>query len=899
MRLSKISLTLMMAATLGLSASVPQSFAADTTNNSEASKSKKTIVRLSKDVLPLHYDLNFEPDLQKFTFSGTSKTELSVTKPSNEIVMNADELEISEARIYPKDNPAKSFSAQITYDKEGERVTFKMTDQLTAGTYTLECKFQGILNDKLHGFYRSSFEDDNHVKHWLATTQMEPTDARRMFPCFDEPEFKATYKLSAKVDPKFAVISNAAVEKEDKSGDKKVVVFEKSPKMSSYLVALVVGEFTPTEAKVVDGVPLRVWAVSGKEKLAKYALDEGAKILAYERNYFGVPYPNKKLDLIAIPDFAPGAMENLGAITFRDSTLLLEEATGSIFQKEGIVSIIAHETAHQWFGDLVTMRWWDDLWLNEAFATWMATKTSDALHPEWQVMTKEIVERAGTGTDSLRTTRAIHADVTNPGQVWEMFDGITYGKGASVLRMLESFVGEKVFEQGVTKYLTEHSWSNATAEDLWNAVASAAPGIPVDKVMSTFVLQPGLPLVYVSEKEGSKSLELKQVRYFALGDDANDKSLWMVPVKARDVDAKDKSDASFTRVFAQKQEDVALNSSWSAPMINSSGTGYFFTCYAPPLLKQLKSGFKNLSTVEKMIVISDANSLVLSGRVAVEDSYNFGLNLPGETDPIVEQDLLGYFYGPHIFVSEANQPKYEKLIKHYAGPLKAKYGWDEQPNESETEKSLRTSALRLLGMYGQDPATIKEANALVEKYSKDRKSVSGNVIGTALSITAWNGNVKQYDLIQQLYKTATNPEDKMRALHTLSAFRDPELARRTMDYAMTDDVKIGDGLGLLVGVARKRETRAIGWPYIESHWDQITHRFPADHLRALASAASAVDTRAQETEVKNWFASHPLPKSETAIARMEEGMDQNLTYRERYGKRIEDWTVAESAKIQQ
>ncbi len=879
----------------------------------KAAAKKSSLVRLSKDVLPVHYDLTVEPDMRKFTFAGSEQVTVSVGKATREIVLNAADIDCKQAEIIEPEN--KKEKAQIVFDKKSERMRLLFKNSLPAGTYKIDLKFTGNLNDQLKGFYRSAFEDDKHVKHWLCTTQMEAIDARRMFPCFDEPEFKATFHIKTIIDPTYAAISNCPIEKEESLQGKKAITFETTPKMSSYLVALVIGELGAGEEKVVDGVPIKVWTVKGKEHLGKFALEEAARILAFESKYFGIAFPTKKLDLIAIPDFAAGAMENLGAITFRDSDLLTDDQTGSLYAREEISSVVAHEMAHQWFGDLVTMRWWDDLWLNEAFASWMATKTTDALHPEWRVMTETVSHQPGMSTDALRTTRAIHADVTDVGQVEEMFDSITYGKGESVLRMLENFVGPDRFEKGVHKYLTDHSFANATTDDLWQAVAACAPGVPVPQIMKTFIYQPGVPLVYASLGEDGRALKVSQTRYFPLGDDKKDKSLWLIPLAVRQLtaatgasvtagDSKAEGAASETtgadtvnEILKKNAETIALKNKWPAVVVNAGGTGYYHVCYSRPLLKSLESGFKNLTVEEKLIATNDVASLTLSGRVPIEESYNFALNLPHESDPLVLKDLLGYFYSPHDYMTGTSKLPYEKLIRYMAGPVKQRVGWTEKAGETEADKQLRISVLNLLGTYGQDKVTIKEAFDLFGQYLKDHKSVGANIIDVVFGIVSYNGSPKEYDQMLALYRSAQNPEDKNRALYHLPGFRKNELAKRTLLFAMSKEVRLQDGLNLLNSVAVQKETRAIGWTFIEQHWSEIVHRFPENSLRSLSHAGATVETRAQEAEVRSWFASHTLPKAESAIARMKEGMNLRMLRRERYGTRVRNWILAQAAKL--
>jgi len=891
--------------------------AADAASPGAAASPVKKPARLPDWIIPSEYELSFEPDLKRFTFTGTETIKLSIEKPSAEVWLNALDLKISRPRLQAETGTETSagdastagdqIDLKVIPDTKNEMVKLVAPEVLPQGHYKLTCQFEGTLNDKLRGFYRSSYEDDAHAKHWIATTQMEPTDARRMFPGFDEPAFKAVYRIKAVIDPDLNAISNTPVASEEKSsnGQKKTVAFEPSPKMSSYLVALVIGNFHPTEVKEAAGVPIRVWAVAGRVPLARYALEEAAKIMTFESNYFGIPFPNKKLDLIAMPDFGPGAMENLGAITFRDTALLTDDKTGSLFSREGITSIEAHEMAHQWFGDLVTMKWWDDLWLNEAFATWMASKAVDAIHPEWREMTQVVGSRNGAlSTDALKSTRAIHADVNNAAQAVEMFDGITYQKGAAVLRMLETYVGANTFQQGIHKYLSAHQFSNATTEDLWSAIGSCATNVPVAQIMRTFVYQPGAPLISAGLMDGGKKLDLSQQRYFPLMDQPNDKTTWIVPMVIRELKhevpgaQKDGDTIAGAQDILLKGRQVqsSLERPYKSIVANVGGTGYYRVCYAHLQLKALEQGFKYLTAEEKMALLSDVGGLTLSGKVPVEDSLNFSLNLPNEHDPIIQCRLTG-FYGTYWDMTPAQRPQYRKLVRHYLLPLKAQLAWTEKPDDSEATKTLRCSVLSMLGQRGEDQPTIAEARALFAKYCADHESVNPDLVSTIFGIVTFNGGATEYEQMKQLWKTAKNPADEHRALNSLNGFHQPDLVTKTMNMALTDQVRKQDGLGLLCGPCFRRETQAQGWAYIKAHWKQITDRFPPWSLNGLAWCCSGFETRAEEQDAKAWFATHTLPYGKSSIARMLEDVHIAVIDTERNRPRVRKWVLAQTAKL--
>src|SRR3984893_10374108 len=467
--------------------------------------------RLPANVTPERYDLSLTPDLKAFTFAGHEIVAITVHEATTELVLNALELEIESAIA---ERAGKSLTAQIDPEPARERVCLRFSETLDSGAWTLRIKYRGILNDKLHGFYRSQYTDRAGKSHTLATTQFEATDARRAFPCWDEPALKAVYKVTLVIDEHLSAFSNAGVESERRvAGSKKEVVFKDTIKMSTYLLAFIVGEFEAT-SPIDAGTPLRVVHVPGKRALTSWASEIGAFSLKWFANYYGIPYPGDKLDLIAIPDFAARAMENLGAITFRETALLADEKTASRAELERIADVVSHENAHMWFGDLVTMRWWNGIWLNEAFATFMEMLAVDAWKPNWKRWESFGVSRgAAMAIDALKSTRSIEYTVLSPEDCRSMFDVLTYEKGAAVLRMLEQFLGAEVFRKGISAYLKKHQYNNTETGDLWDAL-EAASGQPVRSMMDTWIFQQGFPIVSAAPTADGRGLKISQRRFF-------------------------------------------------------------------------------------------------------------------------------------------------------------------------------------------------------------------------------------------------------------------------------------------------------------------------------------------------------------------------------------------------
>jgi puromycin-sensitive aminopeptidase len=875
-------------------------------------QTEKNKYLLPAGVVPVEYDLLFEPNFNDFSFSGSESVKVRVLQPVAEIVLNAIELEISSAKLQALVTSAREGmpaampplqNLQVVYEPATEKVRFVAKESVKPGIYELHCKFSGKLNSQLRGFYRTSYEDDAHKRHWLAATQMEPTDARRMFPCFDEPAYKAVFRIKATVSKGLVAISNAPqLREESLDARRKMVVFAPTPRMSTYLTALVVGEFKWSGLSFSGRIPIRVWAPAGKEALGEFAQGHAARIMDYLTAYFGMPYFGKKLDLIALPELGMfDAMENVGAITFHDTDLLVDRSTSASKRLSVVIGMI-HEMSHQWFGDLVTMKWWDDLWLNESFATWMTTKVLIDLYPNSEASTSSIYLRYGSmSTDSLKATRAIHAAVTNPSQAVEMFDGITYQKGAAVLRMLESFVGEKAFQRGIRKYLHRYALQNACAEDLWNAIAAESGAAPVAEIMRSFVFQPGYPQLNVRFAGGGSGIVVSQYRQLQSGQDRADPLVWTVPVAMRVLSLPGTSRTAAAggtfRLLKGRQQQFKVDSRLPV-LINAGACGYYQTCYAPDYLKKLQASFAQLSTEEKIVLLSDCNTLVLPGDVPVEDFYNFVYLINSERDSLIKADLVFLLSGPDPFVSDRLRPDYQRWVCRLLLPLKTKLsGWHQKGGEPQAEKELRVAVLNVLGTSAQDRRTVEEALAMFRNYLKDRNAVDPDQLPLILQIVTANGGRAEYEELLKLYRSSNNPVEKERALHALPQFRDGALASKTLALGLSSEVKAKEGIAIINEVAFNRYTREIGWAFIKEHWQEILRRFPPESLRGLAEVGGTFDTPEKEADVRAWYATHPVPYGKARTARMLESLHAKVLYRQRYAARICQWVAAQALKL--
>src|SRR5713226_9620304 len=545
-----------------------------------------TAQRLPNLAVPENYTLSFAPDFTRDNFGGEETIQRQVLKPGSQIVLNSADVVFQDASITSDGATQK---AKITLDQEKETAPLAVDKPLASGAATIQIKYTGILNNELRGFYLG--KDGQGRKY--AVTQLESTDARRAFPSFDEPAYKATFDITVIADKGHSAIANNKVESDTPGPGQGNLTVKRAPtaKMSSYLMAVAVGNFEYIEGSA-DGIPIRVYSTPGKKQLGAFALQAAENVLRYFNRYLGVKYPFGKLDLIGLPDFSAGAMENTGCITFRESVLLLDEQRASVNLKKEVASVIAHEIAHQWFGDLVTMKWWDDIWLNEGFATWMETKAVVPWKPEWNLELDDALETVrALNADSLASTRSIHQAAETPAQILELFDGIAYGKAAAVLRMLEAYAGPETFRAGVSEYLKQHAYGSATADDFWSALAQASKK-PVDQIMPTFVKQPGAPMVSVRShcSGNATTITLEQQRYFydrAMFNAGSDE-LWLLPVclKTAPAQAGGKA-AERCELLTKKEENFTVTGCGPWVLANAGAKGYYHGGYQPEAVQAL------------------------------------------------------------------------------------------------------------------------------------------------------------------------------------------------------------------------------------------------------------------------------------------------------------------------
>jgi puromycin-sensitive aminopeptidase len=830
--------------------------------------------RLPATVVPTRYDLRLEPDLDAATFAGEDTITVTVHETVDEVVLNAAELAIHSVAAERADGVVVQGSVALLPEAERARLLFP--SPLDPGEWRLRLHFTGVLNDRLHGFYRSTYKDEAGVSHTIAATQFESTDARRGFPCWDEPASKAVFAVSLVVPDGLSAISNTAIARVSPAGPgKRVVTFADTIRMSTYLVAFVVGELDATDTVMVGATPLRVWCVPAKKPLARFAAEVGAFCLDFFERYYGLPYPGDKLDLLAIPDFAAGAMENLGAITFRETALLVDETAASHAERERVADVVAHEIAHMWFGDLVTMTWWNGIWLNEAFATFMELLAVDAWKPEWKRWVTFGASRAAAmGVDGLEATRPIEFEVRAPRDCEAMFDLLTYEKGASVLRMLEQHLGPDVFRDGVRLYLDRHRLGNAETTDLWKALGEAARQ-PIPEIMDGWIFRPGYPLVSV-EPEGP-GLRLTQRRFTYLPDAGDGQ--WRIPVLLR---------AAVKKGIVEKQllldgpeMAVPLPAAADWVVVNAGGHGFYRVRYAPPLLKKLLGALGRVESIDRFNLVGDCFALAQAGGLSAPEYLDLTARFMAETDRNVWAVLAGSFAFVNRVIAPESRPGLASLVRHRVAPAAERLGWEPDPEESELDGQLRGELLRLLGTLGDDPGTQERARELYARHEKDATAVDPNVLPALVSIVAWTGGEEQYASFQQRFKSARTPQEEQRYLYALAGFRQPELLGRTLDLALGGEVRSQDAPFLIRAMLASVHGRGLAWEFVKEHWEAMAQQYPGSAYRRMWEGVTTLISAEWERDVRDFFSSRGIVLGGKTLAQYLEQLHAAVSFQER------------------
>jgi aminopeptidase N len=840
--------------------------------------------RLPEVASPDNYKLTFTPDLEKATFEGDETIAIRVLKPTSEITLNAAEIDFHDVSITSGGATQK---ARITLEKDKEMVVLAVEKPLAAGAATIHITYTGILNSEMRGLYLG--KDDQGRKY--AASQFEATDARRAYPSFDEPNYKATFDITAVADKGMVAISNYKVVSDTPGpGDKHTVKFATTAKMSSYLAALVVGNFEYIEGEA-DGIPIRIYSTPGKKEMGRFVLGASEQIVSYFDKYFGIRYPYGKLDLIGLPDFSAGAMENTGLITFREVILLIDEQHGSPGLKKTIASVTSHEIAHMWFGDMVTMKWWDDVWLNEGFATWAASKPLLGWKPEWNFDLDDVSQNGGTlNTDSLANTRPIHQAAETPAQIQELFDGIAYGKAAAVLNMLEAYLGPETFRAGVREYVKQHSYGNATADDFWTTLAKVSKR-PVDQIMPTWVKQAGVPIVNVKAQcsRNSTSVTLAQKRYYydrAKFEAGNDQ-LWQIPLCLKG----SAGSSAKCELMTKREQTFTLPGCSAWVLANAGATGYYRAGYEPDAVRALaKDAEVKLSPAERITLQADIWASVRVGREPVGDYLAFAQGLQADRNRAVMGDVLGRLnYIGQYLVNQDDRDSYRSWLRQYLTPIAQDVGWEPKAGESDEQKTLRAGLLNALGYDARDSETLAQARKIADKALDDPAAVDRDLASGAIGLAALNGDDAFYDRLMAALKNPKSPEEYYMYFYALPQFSDPKLLQKTLDYGISPEVRSQDALGLITSVLANPAGEKQAWDFIQSHWDAVQKAGGPFASAQVVGATSTFCDADMRDQVTTFFTAHRVEAAERTYKQSIERINNCVDLKSQQQPQLSSW----------
>ncbi|XP_066305336.1 puromycin-sensitive aminopeptidase-like [Branchiostoma lanceolatum] len=860
---------------------------------------KKPFERLPQDVNPTNYALRLQPDLEKFTFTGKEVISVQVQKATDKVVMNSVDITIATATFRAENSTKDMATSDIQFNKENETVTLSFPSALPTGAGELTLEFEGELNDKMKGFYRSKYTSPDGLDRFCAVTQFEATDARRAFPCWDEPARKATFDVTLVVPKDRVALSNMNVVEEKpvpSRDDLREVRYAQTPIMSTYLLAFVVGEYDYVEGKDADGVLVRVYTPVGKKEQGKFALEVAVKTLPFYKEYFKIPYPLPKIDLIAIADFAAGAMENWGLVTYRETALLIDPENSSSHAKQWVALVVGHELAHQWFGNLVTMEWWTHLWLNEGFASWIEYLCVDFCLPEYDIWT-QFVSTDYTGAlklDALKNSHPIEVPVGHPDEVDEIFDTISYSKGASVIRMLHDFIGDEDFRKGMNLYLTKFMYKNTFTEDLWASLGEAS-GRPVDKIMSTWTKQMGFPVLEVSAKqEGtSRVLKIKQSKFCAEGPSEDDSSLWMVPVSIST--SQSPSTAVKTLLLDQRETTVTIDNvkpdDWVK--LNPGTVGFYRTQYSKDMLDRLLPAIKDQSLPprDRLGIQNDLFALAKSGVASTVDILRVMEAFVNESNYTVWSDLSANIGSLSTLLSGADcYPNFKLFVQDLFKVVGEKLGWEPKEGEGHLDAMLRSIVLSHLGKYGHQ-ATIAEANQRLGDHISGTRTLPADLRGPVYATVLRHGDEQTYEKMLEILRKADLHEEKVRILRSLGSVSQPELIQRVLEFALSSEVRSQDTVFVIGGATSSLKGRELAWQFVQDRWDELHTRYQGGFLlaRLVQFSTSGFVEESRAREVEEFFKRHPAPAAERTVQQSCENIRLNAAWLARDAASISDY----------
>jgi len=849
----------------------------------------RTPGKLPKEVVPIKYSVRFVPNIDNFTFTGSETVELGVHNPVHQLVLNALKLKVIEASIDGKALPQSA----MKIDEKNELLTLALPSQLATGSHTLALTFSGKINQQGQGlFYMRYQEQGTGAKKIALGTQFEATDARRLFPCWDEPSFRARFQLTAVVPENWLAVSNMPIESEKKVSDGKEIRFAATPSMSSYLNVFVAGELDLIESRS-GPTQIRVITTKGKAEMGRYALEATAQILKYYNDYFGVPYPLPKLDQIALPGGFGGAMENWGGITYYESALLFDPKNSSAETKQDIYEVLAHEMAHQWFGDLVTMAWWDNLWLNEGFASWMGTKCTAHFNPQWEVwlrrnLPRDPTRRVGIAKeqamegDARSTTHPIQQPIATEAEANSAFDDITYKKGQSFLRMLESFLGEVVFRDGIRRYIAAHKFSNSTTADLWNALSESS-GQPIAEIAAGWTEQPGFPVVKVKRGEGGK-VSLTQ-EPFTINFKNAPPLEWKIPLTYSVI-----GEAPGTLLMTGKIDSLQNIPADRAFKLNVNGAGNYRVEYDEQSWNLLLRTLPQMGLEDRVNLLSDAWALVQANRASVSRYFGLVDKLPSSTELAEREQIINVLdFINRLLIGRPEREKFQAYARSILRQTFDALGWDPKDGEPATAGNLRASLITALGDLN-DQKIVVGCRERFKKYLTNPQSLQPDLRPPILAVVGHYADEATWNQLHELGLKTTSTEEKQNYYDALAGAIDSTLVKKTLPIALTDELPTSRAVFLVSKVARESDHPDIAWDFAKANMKALLAK--TDALGANRYAPSLFtffsdDSRADELKA---YAKANLPaESATEVAKAVDEIQFRSEFKKRLASQLSAW----------
>ena len=844
--------------------------------------------RLSLNVTPIHYDLALVPDAAHLTFRGQVRIEIEVKAPTPTIVLNSDALALDKALLDDKE------SGVVALDAKLQRATLTFAHPVATGRHTLAIDYHGVIGKATLGFFAMDYDSPAGKRRTIATN-FEPASERRFMPSWDEPGFKATFSISVDVPANLMAVANMPIESTQAlPNGLKRVRFATTPKMSTYLLFLGIGDFERISTKV-DGTEVGVVVNRGDTEKGRYALTEAARLLHYYNDYFGVHYPLPKLDLVVAPgSIQGGSMENWGAIFYSQDELLFDPKLSTEADRQLVFEVVSHEMSHQWFGDLVTMAWWNNLWLNEGFARWMQTKAADDLHPEWKTGLQALaVAEAGKRADAKPSTHPIVQTVLTASQAEQAFDNITYDKGATVIGMLERYVGPIAFRDGVRRYMRAHAYGNTVDADLWREVQAAA-GKPVLDVEADFTRQTGVPLLKVQSeqaRDGETKVVVSQGRF------AEDPStiasappqLWRIPV------AVSAGGAPATQLLSGSAPATQAVQGTGPVIVNAGQSSYVRTLYPQEMLRALSANIAAVDARDQLGILYDAWALGQSGYAPITNYLDLSRAIPVDADPIVWRQIVGTLIGiDRLYGDDRGHAAFVAYARARLHPLAIRLGWDAKPNEESNTGTLRQAVLEALSRFG-DASVIAEARGRFDAAQQTPSLVSPALRRTALAIVARTADASTLGRLTELFRATRDPLEKQNILEALAGIADASGAQRVLELAVSPDAPAGTVVSIFRLVSRDHPD--LVWNFALQHIDQSG--FPLDssaRLRLMPGIASQSSDRKRAADLETYADRHIPASARRNVESASATISLNVKFRAERLPQINRWVANNAAK---